>query len=82
MLREHAEAIDSVHVTLDSHQRMHIAHGVFWQDEAGNPPAPFTLFSTADVVTGVWRAVKEADQAPAPFAHRATGRAQPPPRRR
>jgi nicotinamidase/pyrazinamidase len=65
MLREHAEAIDSVHVTLDSHQRMHIAHGVFWQDEAGNPPAPFTLFSTADVETGVWRAVKEADQAPA-----------------
>ena len=59
LLTDHASEIDSVHVTLDSHQRMHIAHGVFWEDAAGNSPAPFTVISRHDVASGKWRAVRE-----------------------
>ena len=65
LLSEHSAEITSVHVTLDSHQRMHIAHGVFWQDDAGRPPDPFTLISVQDVESGKWRTVNEADQEPA-----------------
>lgn len=65
LLSENAKEISSVFVTLDSHQRMHIAHGVFWQDAAGKHPDPFTLISVADVESGKWRAVNEADQEPA-----------------
>lgn len=62
LLAEHSESISSVHVTLDSHQRMHIAHGLFWTDADGKPPDPFTLISTADVEGGKWKAVNSEDQ--------------------
>jgi nicotinamidase-related amidase len=62
LLSEHCTEITSVHVTLDSHQRMHIAHSVFWQDGAGRSPDPYTLISVEDVKSGKWRAVNEADQ--------------------
>eukprot|EP01050_Picozoa_sp_SAG11_P024684 SAG11_NODE_5332_length_1593_cov_2.484605_3_plen_139_part_01 len=62
LLREHSKDISSLHVTLDSHQRMHIAHGLFWTDAAGNSPAPFTLISAADVTGGKWKAVNASDQ--------------------
>lgn len=62
LLCEHADKISSVHVTLDSHQRMHIAHGVFWEDEDGKPPAPFTEITVDDVESNKWRPVNKADQ--------------------
>lgn len=34
-----------VHVTLDSHQLLHIAHPVFFKDDAGNQPGPFTIMT-------------------------------------
>lgn len=39
---------------------MHIAHGLFWEDAAGKPPAPFTIISRENVLKGRWRSVKEA----------------------
>jgi nicotinamidase/pyrazinamidase len=62
LLDEHGQEIDSVTVTLDSHQRMHIAHGLFWTNDAGGRPDPFTLITTEDVETGKWRAVREEYQ--------------------
>ena len=41
-------------VTLDSHNRNHIAHAIFWEDEKGNHPRNFTLISEADVGTKWW----------------------------
>lgn len=54
--------ISNIIVTMDSHQRMHIAHGLFWKDESGKHPTPFTMISHADVVAGKWKASVEADQ--------------------
>jgi nicotinamidase-related amidase len=51
-----AGRIDGIQVTLDSHQLYHVANPVWWVGEDGNPPAPFTLISVADVESGRWRA--------------------------
>lgn len=49
-----APKIADVHVTLDSHHPVDIAHPVFWSDTAGGHPAPFTSISVADVEAGRW----------------------------
>merc|ERR1719287_206233 len=50
LLREHPEKITRVVATLDSHQRLHIAHPGFWRSGAsGDPPAPFTVITSQDV---------------------------------
>lgn len=46
--------LDDVHVTLDSHHLMDIAHPLWWKDSSGNHPNPFTIISAADVRSGVW----------------------------
>ena len=43
-----------VHVTLDSHRVIDVAHPAFWRDAAGAPPPPFTLISHGDVASGTW----------------------------
>jgi len=47
--------IDHIFVSLDAHHRVHIAHGAFWVDQAGKPPAPFTQITHAEVVAGKWK---------------------------
>lgn len=54
---------DQIHVTLDTHHVLDIAHPSWWQDEHGNAPAPFTILSANDVATGRWRAADPALQA-------------------
>lgn len=44
-----------IHVTLDTHHNLDVAHPLFWIDKMGNHPAPFTMISKNDVVNGVWR---------------------------
>ncbi|HLK56418.1 MAG TPA: hypothetical protein VKU00_07630 [Chthonomonadaceae bacterium] len=46
--------VDAIHVTLDSHHTVHIAHPIFWQDAEGKHPPPFTPVSAADVEAGHW----------------------------
>ncbi len=50
------DRFDAIHVTLDSHPWIHIAHPIFWEDPEGDPPAPFTAISEADVAGGRWQA--------------------------
>jgi nicotinamidase-related amidase len=46
----------AIHVTLDSHHPLHIAHPRWWIDAQGRPPAPFTTIRAADVRAQTWRA--------------------------
>lgn len=46
--------IDRIVATLDSHQKLHIAHPKFWTDAKGNNPSPFTLIKSDDVKDGTW----------------------------
>ena len=47
--------IDDIHVTLDSHRQVDIAHPVWWVDNNGNQPDPYTNITADDVRTGKWR---------------------------
>ncbi|RLN96673.1 hypothetical protein BBJ28_00002295 [Nothophytophthora sp. Chile5] len=54
-ISKHAAKLQQIVLTLDSHQRYHIAHGIFWENAAGESPAPFTLITAESVETGVWK---------------------------
>ena len=56
-IRRNIEQIDEIHVSLDSHHRIHIAHGVFWKNSEGEHPPPFTLIRSSDVENGTWTPV-------------------------
>lgn len=44
-----------IHVTLDSHQIIHVAHRGMWRDGDGNTPNPFTVITADDIEAGIWR---------------------------
>jgi nicotinamidase-related amidase len=50
---------DRIHVTLDSHQWVHIAHPIFWVDPNGQHPSPFTVIEENDLLDGTWLASDE-----------------------
>lgn len=43
-----------IHVTLDSHRLIDIAHPTMWMDQDGNQPAQFTIITADDVENGIW----------------------------
>ena len=59
---DNALQIDDIFVTLDTHQKLHIAHPMFWKDQDGEDPAPFTIISSADVESGKWACKAERNK--------------------
>ncbi len=51
-IRQQGHQLDAITVTLDSHQRLDIAHPGFWQTGAGADVAPFTPITAAQVRAG------------------------------
>lgn len=60
------EKLDDIHITLDSHHFVDIAHPIFWVDSNSKHPDPFTIISKDDIANGVWRTTYP------PFQARAT----------
>lgn len=56
MINKHGHLIDGIHLTLDSHYPVHVAHGMCWIDKWGNHPKDYTVITEDDVKSGVWRA--------------------------
>jgi len=54
LICQHADRIDYIVVTLDTHHLLDIAHPLFWQSVGGNHPAPFTRITADDVAAGRW----------------------------
>ena len=48
-------AITQIAPTMDTHQAMQIFHSVFWVNDEGEHPPPFTLISEEDVGKGRWK---------------------------
>ncbi len=65
-IRSHATQLDAITVTLDSHQRIDIAHPGFWQQADGRAVAPFTPITAAQVRAGAF--APRNPTAPAPHA--------------
>jgi nicotinamidase/pyrazinamidase len=64
LIRQHgSNSIHRIVATLDTHQKLHIAHGCFWQKGDNNNsatgddehPPPFTIISSQDLENGVWK---------------------------
>lgn len=57
LLTEHATKINRVVATMDSHQKLHIAHPGFWLsgEDSKTHPSPFTIISSQDIVDGKWK---------------------------
>lgn len=53
-LDKHSDRIDDIHVTLDSHREVDIAHPIFWVDSSGNHPKPFSRITSADLAAGTY----------------------------
>lgn len=46
--------LTDIHVTLDSHRVIDVAHPGMWMDAAGNSPAEYTIITAADIEKGIW----------------------------
>ncbi len=68
LVSSRGELFDSIHVTLDSHNTLNIAHPVYWEradSGDGNAPVhpePFTIISADDIQSGRWRASDPAQR--------------------
>jgi nicotinamidase/pyrazinamidase len=60
-LYRHAGGISTVFASLDSHVPHQIFYASWWRDEAGRPPAPFTLIHPADVESGRFTPLREPE---------------------
>lgn len=54
--------LHDIHVTLDSHNPVDIAHPTWWNDDGGRAPAPFTVITARDVAQGSWKARDPREQ--------------------
>jgi nicotinamidase/pyrazinamidase len=57
LLKEHPTKITRIVATMDSHQKLHIAHPGFWLsgEDSSTHPNPFTIISSQDIVQGKWK---------------------------
>jgi nicotinamidase-related amidase len=54
MVNRLSDKIDDIHVTLDSHHTVDIAHPIFWTNSNGQRPNPFTIITAQDIIDGTW----------------------------
>lgn len=54
LIRRVGPRLDDVHVTLDSHRVIDVAHPGFWRGQDGKSPQPFTIVSNDDVKNRIW----------------------------
>jgi nicotinamidase-related amidase len=62
LIETYSNALAAIHVVLSCRQPFHIGHTTWWVDADGNPPAPFTKITIADVLSGRWRPADEEEQ--------------------
>lgn len=62
MIKVVGNDFDNIVVTIDSHNIVDIAHPVWWVDENGNHPNPFTIITRADVENKKWITRDPAEQ--------------------
>lgn len=55
MIKRLTQKISDIHVTLDSHEVIDIAHPLWWINDSGDAPPPYTGISLADFRAGKWR---------------------------
>jgi len=54
MIQRIGSKLNDIHVTLDQHHMMDVAHPAFWRGGDGKSPNPFTIITSQDVEKGIW----------------------------
>lgn len=54
-INKYGKKIDDIHMTLDSHRVVQVFHPIFWSNDKGQNPNPFTVISVSDVENRVWK---------------------------
>lgn len=54
LIRRSGDKIDHIHVTLDSHHPIHVAHPIYWTDVKGRHPPFYTKITANEVREGQW----------------------------
>ena len=54
MIKRLKNKISNIHVTLDSHHPVDIAHSIWFRDTNGNHPTPFTHITASDMKNRIW----------------------------
>jgi nicotinamidase-related amidase len=54
MINRIGHKLDDIHVTMDSHHLIDVAHPIMWIDSKGNHPTPFTIITVNDLKSGKW----------------------------
>ena len=54
MIDEIGDKFFNIHVTMDCHHYIDIAHPVAWTNSKGESPDPFTIIEAEDVENGKW----------------------------
>ena len=54
MVKRLGTKINRIHVTLDSHHLIDIAHPKWWKNSKGEEPTPFTIITSKEVKDGTW----------------------------
>jgi len=52
MIKRIGHKLNDIHITLDTHHMMDIAHPYFWKDSNGNHPNPFTIIKYENLKNG------------------------------
>lgn len=55
MIKRLTPKISDIHVTMDSHEVIDISHPLWFINDSGDAPAPFTMIASADFLAGKWR---------------------------
>jgi nicotinamidase-related amidase len=55
MIKRHLHQINQIHVTLDTHHLLDIAHPLFWINSKNQHPAPFTCITLENVENHKWQ---------------------------
>lgn len=58
MIFKHKTRINDIHVTMDSHHLLDIAHPLMWKNESGDHPNPLTVITGYDRQAGVFNAIE------------------------
>lgn len=62
IITKYKKEIDDIYCTLDTHHLIHVAHPIFWMQQDGTHPNPFTLISENDILSGKFRTTNPAFQ--------------------
>ena len=62
LIKDSGDRINAISISLDSHQRFDISHPIWYFDEQGHSPDPFSVITAQDLIEGRWHVKPEVEE--------------------